>query len=145
MKTSEIFKNKVDEVKVMFPSLFTKEDVIAILSELEDVIEKNEQKTSKPYDRNKLINKLKEALEESISSAIDDMSDDEFVETSEFEFSIGYGNRIEVDDVNVKKSDISDSVCSPISQTLNEVFDEFEAELEEQEEEEQEEEEQEEA
>jgi hypothetical protein len=67
------------------------------------------------------------------------MSDDEFVETSEFEFSIGYGNTIEVDDVNVKKNEISDAVCSPISQTLNEVFDEFEAELEEQEEEEQEE------
>ena len=79
-------------VKHSVSSIFTKDDVLNLISSIEQ-----EEQTNQVYD---LIKKLQE-LQETISYNFQNLGSEEVVDYDSVEFSISYNNRIEVDCMNI--------------------------------------------
>lgn len=129
-------ESKINFVRNAFPSLFTKEDVIKILTELKDEIETNEDESnSKILAVEELKKQLKRAFYKfkfSLSDALvsrlnDDVSS--VVDSSNVDFEVVNGDTIQVRDIEfvVDESYVKDLI---IDEFDSEFADEFGEELE---------------
>ena len=100
-------ENVLEVVQNSVSSIFTKDDVLKLITSIEQ-----EQQTNQVYD---LIKKLQD-LQENISYRFQNLNSDEIVDYDSVEFSIGYNNRIEVDDV--RGFNFEDSCDNPNTQGL---------------------------
>ena len=105
----------INQVTEAFPSIWSREDVLRVLNEIEDT-------STKSFDAEKLIEKIKDAVE----SVVERMNYDDIVDTSNCEFSIRHGNVIEIDDVSINKDDIIIEVMRDVSLAIDEFFEEEE-------------------
>ena len=99
-------------VKHSISSIFTKDDVLKLIESIEQ-----EQQTNQVYD---LIKKLQD-LQENISYRFQNLNSDEIVDYDSVEFSIGYNNRIEVEDVSLNVDNLTDIVIDSFSCLIDEL------------------------
>ena len=91
-------------------SVFTKEDVIYLLKDIqtpEEVKEEPVKKDLSPKEvKEKILAELKEKILEKFRSELEDAMDSDLVDFDSAEFSIGYDRRVEIDSIDVNKEDI---------------------------------------
>lgn len=102
----------IQTIETSFPSIWSKEDVIKLINKIDE---------GTGFDADNLIDKIKDAVE----NAINGMSNDEIVDTSNCEFEIRNGNEIQVDSVEVNTSDIVENVMKDIVAAIEEYIDEL--------------------
>ncbi len=110
----------ISKVQNAFPSIFTKDDVIILLGELSDAIENDDDVSNGGLimDKEPLLEKIRRAVD----SVINNMSNDDIVDTSSTDFSIRNGNEIEIESIGINTSDIIDEVVREIEEVLDEVY-----------------------
>jgi hypothetical protein len=110
----------ITKVENAFPSIFTKDDVIILLGEISDAIENDDDVTNGGLimDKEPLLEKIRGAVD----NAINNMSNDDIVDTSDTEFNIRNGNEIEIDRIGINTSDIIDEVMREVEEVLDEVY-----------------------
>jgi hypothetical protein len=105
----------INQVTEAFPSIWSREDVLRVLNEIDD-------KSTKLFDADRLIDKIKDSVE----STIDRMNYDDIVDTSNCDFSIRNGNEIEIDEVSINKDDIVSEVIRDVVLIIEEFLEEEE-------------------
>ena len=108
-------ENVLQSVQNSVSSIFTKDDVLNLISSIEQ-----EQQTNQVYD---LIKKLQE-LQETISYNLQNLNSDDVVDYDSVEFSISYNNRIEVDCMNINVDNLTEIVENGIGELIEELRDE---------------------
>jgi hypothetical protein len=110
----------ITKVENAFPSIFTKDDVVILLSELSDAIENDDDVTNGGLimDKETLLDKIRGAVDDAITN----MSNDEIVDISSTEFNIRNGNEIEIESIGINTSDIIDEVMREVDEVLDEVY-----------------------
>jgi flagellar biosynthesis component FlhA len=112
-------KKTIEQLKLdvtnAFPSLFSKEDVLAILNAVQEP-------EPQPVQQSLLINQLIDALPEFIMDAIVNQEDSIELNISNERFDITYGNQIEIKDYDTAydmvwyKENVANSVLDDIRQ-----------------------------
>ena len=96
-------QNSIEKVSNSFPSLFSKEDVIKVLQELNQEMESEPEKGPR-FNIEEFKNRFLSKFETSLCR--EDSSD--LVDYDSAELSIGYNNRIEIDCIEVQVDRIKD-------------------------------------
>jgi hypothetical protein len=104
-------QNTIEQVSNSFPSLFSREDVIKLLTELDAEM----QTIKHTFD--------KEALLDVFRDTFSDKNFDRAVDTDDVEFSLNYDNRIEVDRVIIDEEFIVDSAIDTLSAAWDALLD----------------------
>jgi len=103
----------IDTINASFPSIWSKDDVLQLINKIDE--------GEGSIDREKLLEKIKEAVE----SGIEGMSNDEIVDMSECEFDVRNGNEIVLDSFGINTSDIVDNVMSDVENAIDEYIEEL--------------------
>ena len=98
-------------VKHSISSIFTKDDVLKLIESIE------QEQSNQVYE---MIKKLQD-LQENISYKLQNLNSDEVVDYDSVEFSIGYNNRIEVEDVSLNVDNLTDIVIDSFSCLIDEL------------------------
>lgn len=104
----------IDTINASFPSIWSKDDVLQLINKIDE--------GTASFDKDKLMDKIHDAIE----NAINGMSNDEILDTSECEFEIRNGNEIVIDSIGVNTSDIVDAVSHDIAEAIDEFIEELE-------------------
>lgn len=107
MKNS--IKNTIEKVSNSFPSLFSREDVIKLLTDLNSEMESEAPKSN--IDKDMLLTTFREMLSQ--------RNWDEVVDKSNVELSLNYDNRIEVEEVPIEEDFLIDSACESLEALLD--------------------------
>ena len=102
-------------VKHSVSSIFTKDDVLNLISSIEQ-----EEQTNPVYE---MIKKLQD-LQERITYNLQNLNSDEVVDYDSVEFSISYNNRIEVDGMNINVDNLTEIVEGRIGELIDELREE---------------------
>jgi hypothetical protein len=123
MKKQEV----ISQVQSSLGSLFTKDDVVKCINM---VVEEPKVEETKNYsiDGDELIQRIKDGLTKVMDEI--DFNDSDNFEITDCEFSIGYGNTIELDSFEVYANQLKDLVRAEIRDFLSTLRDEIEQERE---------------
>jgi len=99
----------INKVSTSFPSLFSREDVIKLLTELDTEIQNEAPK--QVIDKDVLLTTFRQMLSEKVWDNVADKDD--------VELSIGYDNRIEVDSIAIDE----DFLISEVVDALEALWD----------------------
>ena len=102
-------------VKHSVSSIFTKDDVLNLISSIEQ-----EEQTNPVYE---MIKKLQD-LQERITYNLQNLNSDDVVDYDSVEFSISYNNRIEVDCMNINVDNLTEIVEGRIGELIDELREE---------------------
>ena len=91
-------QNSIEKVSNSFPSLFSREDVIKLLTDLNSEIETESPKPQIDFD----------VLATTFRQMLLDKNWESAVDKDEIEFSLSYDNRVEVDNVSINEDFIID-------------------------------------
>lgn len=94
----------IEKVSNSFPSIFTREDVIKLLTDLS--AEMQDEAPKQVIDKDVLLTSFRQMLSEK--------DWDEVVDKDDVELSIGYNNRIEVDRIAIDEDFIIDSAVDAL-------------------------------
>ena len=108
-------ENVLQSVQNSVSSIFTKDDVLNLISSIEQ-----EQQTNQVYD---LIKKLQD-LQERLTYNLQNLNSDDVVDFDSVEFSISYNNRIEVDGMNINVDNLTEVVENGIGELIDELREE---------------------
>jgi predicted unusual protein kinase regulating ubiquinone biosynthesis (AarF/ABC1/UbiB family) len=97
--------NVLESVQNSVSSIFSKEDVIALINSIDE----------SNFDV-KLISRKLQDLQSTISYEFQNLNSDEVVDYYSVEFSIGYQNRIEVEDMNINIERLTEIVEGAIEE-----------------------------
>ena len=106
------FQETINKVSTSFPSLFSREDVIKLLTELDTEIQNEAPK--QVIDKDVLLTTFRQMLSEKVWDNVADKDD--------VELSIGYDNRIEVDSIAIDE----DFLISEVVDALEALWDALE-------------------
>ena len=131
----QIFIDYRAQVTESFPSIFSKEDVLALLDKLQDrvvdthriLIEEVQQDNSAGLtfeQRQELEGNLRAAIERKI----DRMDSSDVVDYDSAEFGIEYGNTLRLESVNFNSDTICDEIDDAISMVIGDFFQPIEEE-----------------
>lgn len=114
MKTiDEIFSEATNSINVSFGSMFTKHDVINILTNIKTVIAENEQ--PEPYASADDFDEL----EKNIINALDNYSSysntDGLIDYSSVELSIDWDRRIQIENIDLNTNTIATTIIEYIT------------------------------
>jgi len=102
---NHIIKTKIDQVSNNLSSVFTKEDVVNLLTNLNNELEKHNAPT---FKKQELLDMFKTFMKDK------DFSD--VVDYDSIEFSLKYDNKIEVDDVPIDDDLIIDNAINVLDE-----------------------------
>ena len=108
-------ESAIEKVSNSFPSLFSKEDVIKVLQDLNQEIE-SEPKKGPGIDL--------EALVKSFQSSFRDVDFEDFIEKDDVEFSLSYDNRIEVENVPIDDYSLVERAVNILEEVIEGLKDE---------------------
>jgi len=128
----QTIENAIANVQTAFPSIFTKEDVVAILEGLHSNLDSEEEVEAPSIKAalftddqlTTLIDNVKEAVERMLNR----MDSSDLVDTGSAEFEISYGNTLELSSVEVNVDNIADEVNSTIEDEIRDYFENLEKE-----------------
>lgn len=101
-------KQAIEKVENSFPSIFTREDVITLLNQIDT--------NGVEFDKEGLITKLRDAVD----NAVNNLRNDEIVDYSSCDFTIRNGNEIEVESIGINTDTIVDEVMKDIESEIDE-------------------------
>ena len=102
-------QNTIEKVSNSFPSLFSREDVIKLLTDLN--AEMQEESPKPQIDKDVLLTTFRQMLSEK--------DWEEVVDRDNIELSIGYNNRIQIEDVPIDEDSLIDSVVDSLEALLD--------------------------
>ena len=105
---NQVFDNARTKVLSAFPSIYTKDDVIKLIDELQTEV-------TKQSSSNVDIEELKQNLLEALERAIDNLDSNSVVDYDSADFMIGYRNTIEIESIDVN--------CNTLFEEITEVVD----------------------
>jgi uncharacterized protein (UPF0335 family) len=111
----------VASVQNAFPSIYTKDDVVKLLTSIEIESPKSGFKVTKDQ-----IEELVENLQNRIERNANNLDTSDAVDTSSAEFSIGYGNCIELDSIDVYADQIASEMMSGVQDVIEDFFEKLE-------------------
>ena len=97
-------QNSIEKVSNSFPSLFSREDVIKLLTDLDSEMQNESPKPQ--IDKESLLSSFRDMLSEK--------DWDDVVDRDNIELSIGYDNRIEIERVSIDEDFIIDSAVDAL-------------------------------
>jgi hypothetical protein len=117
-------ENVIVKVQESLGSLFTKDDVIKCLN----MVVEEPKVESQPTDFQAVLNLIKDRIVDAINSY--DFNDSDNLDIYDMEFSISYGNTIELDSFEVNARTQKDNLMSVISEAFNDLEEEHQTRLE---------------
>jgi hypothetical protein len=99
----------INKVSTSFPSLFSREDVIKLLTELDTEIQNEDPKPKMDIDA--LLTTFRQVLSEKVW--------DNVVNKDDVEMSIGYDNRIEIETVGIDEDFLIDEAVDALEAVYN--------------------------
>jgi biotin-(acetyl-CoA carboxylase) ligase len=105
---NQVFDNARTKVLSAFPSIYTKDDVIKLIDELQTEV-------TKQSSSNVDIEELKQNLLEALERTIDNLDSNSVVDYDSADFAIGYRNTIEIESIDVN--------CNTLFEEITEVVD----------------------
>lgn len=90
---NEVIQNAIKEVESSFPSIYSKEDVVKLLTEIDSRLEEETGTVD--------LEKFKEQFLETFARDLDSPRNSELVDTGTAEFDISHGNVLELTSVEV--------------------------------------------
>ena len=105
---NQTITNAIESVKNAYPSIYTKDDVIALLTGIDENL--NDYNISE---------EMKAVLLNNIERKLDRMSSSEVIDYDSVEFNIGYGNILEIDSADVNVSNIIDVITEAMDDVLD--------------------------
>jgi len=111
----------VASVQNAFPSIYTKDDVVKLLESIEIEAPKSGFKVTRDQ-----IDELLENLQSRLDKNANNLDTSDVVDTSSVEFSIGYGNTIEIDSIDVYSDQISSEMMSGVQDVIEDFFEKLE-------------------
>ena len=106
---NQVFDNARTKVLSAFPSIYTKDDVIKLIDELQTEV------TKQPQTDIATLEELKQNLLEALERAIDNLDSNSVVDYDSADFMIGYRNTIEIESIDVN--------CNTLFEEITEVVD----------------------
>jgi len=110
----------ISQVKGSFGSLFTKEDVIKCLNM---VVEQPKVETKASYPSRDWLDRIKNEILSRIKEV--DFNDTDMIDGSNFEFSIKYGNQIELDSFDIDACSLKNYVENEIEEVFGVIEDDI--------------------
>lgn len=104
---NKVIQNAIKEVESSFPSIYSKEDVVKLLTEIDSRLEEE----SGTVD----LEKFKDQFLETFARKLADVRNDDLVDRHSAEFNISRGNVLELTDVSVD--------CDMIAEIAEDAFD----------------------
>ena len=104
---NEVIQNAIKEVESSFPSIYSKEDVVKLLTEIDSRLEEE----SGTVD----LEKFKDQFLETFARKLGVRNSDDLVDMNSAEFDISRGNVLELTDVSVD--------CDKIAEIAEDAFD----------------------
>ena len=99
-----IIQNTIEKVSNSFPSLFSREDVIKLLTDLN--AEMQEESSKPQIDKDDLLTSFRQMLSEK--------DWDEAVDKDDIELSLNYNNQIEIESVPINEDFLIDSAVDAL-------------------------------
>lgn len=127
-KITDSIESAIANVQTAFPSIFTKEDVVSILEGLHTKAEEETEEEKVSGLNEHQISELIEKIQESVSRKLNRMDVSDVVDTSTAEFTISYGNTLELESVEVNADSIADEVNTTVDDEVREYFEDLAAE-----------------
>jgi hypothetical protein len=112
-KINELFENELSGVIHAYPSIYTKDDVVELLSKLRTVVL---TETADALSKANAVSITEELFQEFASDVQNNLERSlctgsiEVYDTSSAEFSINYDNRIEIENIDVLTDNITDEL-----------------------------------
>ena len=97
----------IDAINSNFPSVYSKEDVVKVLADLNEVLESEEKPA---FDFQKIYDDFENRLDHQQFSDV--------VDLSSAEFSIDYQNRLTLDSVEIDSDSLTTEVCEVFRKVL---------------------------
>ena len=113
--TKEIIQSKINEVSNSFPSLFSKEDVIKVLTSLGEELE---SKPSTGFN----FEEFKRGFLRNFEDSLNRECSSELVDFDSADFSIGYNKQIEIEGIEVYTDKIKELAEEAFDETANEDY-----------------------
>jgi hypothetical protein len=110
---NQVITNAIEKVFTSFPSIYSKQDVIDLLTSLEFPEQENQSVD---------IDKLRDLITDKLTDAVNNLRSDDIVDYGSVEFSIGYENKIELDSIDVNVDTITDEFENVVEKVLTEYF-----------------------
>lgn len=118
--TKEIIQSKINEVSNSFPSLFSKEDVIKVLTSLGEELE-SQPKSNPGFSFEAFKTDFLRRFEDNLNMG----RSSELVDFDSAQFTLNYSNCIELDDVEIQVDSIRDIAESTFDEIKPEEEDDF--------------------
>jgi Txe/YoeB family toxin of Txe-Axe toxin-antitoxin module len=112
---NQVFDNARTKVLNAFPSIYTKDDVIKLIDELQTEV------TKQPQTDIATLEELKQNLLETLERKIDNLDSADVVDFDSADFMIGYRNTIEIESIDVNNS----TLFNEIETMINDEFDNY--------------------
>lgn len=105
---NQTIANAIESVKNAYPSIYTKDDVITLLTGIDENLN----------DHN-ISEEMKAVLLNNIERKLDRMSSSEVIDYDSVEFNIGYGNILEIDSADVNVNNIMETITEAVDDILD--------------------------
>jgi hypothetical protein len=112
-KINELFENELNGVVHAYPSIYTKDDVVELLSKLRTVVLTETADALSKANSVSITEELFQEFAADVNKSLEDginRGNIEVYDTSSAEFSINYDNRIELDSLDILTDNITDEV-----------------------------------
>ena len=121
-KIHDLFDQETTKVLDAFPSVYTKDDVVTLLSKLRTNV-------LYAYDADKQATELSKddfvAFLDNVKDGVERMfnlGNAEYVDYDSAEFSIDYNNRITIENVDINYDSVTDGLIDVVEDKFNETF-----------------------
>ena len=113
----------IEKVATSFPSLYSKDDVIAVLNNLAD--ELGEETPAVGALSEEQLKTLRTRLRETIEDTADNLDAEELVDFSSATMSMNYGNEVELESIDVNSRSIATELTESAIQVVEDFFEEL--------------------
>lgn len=119
---NNIFDNHATAALNSFPSVYSKDDLISVISRIRLEINELELEPEVPVVTTAI---LSDAIREVISqfSRSLDRNDNDYIDTNSAEFSIEHNNTLVIDSIDINVDNITDSLESILEEVFHEALD----------------------
>lgn len=104
---NQTITNAIESVNNAYPSIYTKDDVIALLTGIDE-------KLNTGHD----LEEIKDVLISNIERKLNNMSNDDIAEYDTAEFELDYDNRISLTSIDIDTNNLIDAITDAVDETI---------------------------
>lgn len=117
-QAAQAFEKHAAQVQSAFPSLFTKEDVLKVLRELQDDLDFEDEDSE--FLTQEQLDGLREDICNQVETKLENLYSDDVVDLDSAEFEIN-GDRLSVTSIEINTSSLVDEISDVIEKVFNDV------------------------